>query len=371
MARMHFAQFKLATASAFALAVFAQQTQPPVIVSPDVLADRRVTFRIWAPKANEVQLSGDWMGPRPPAVLTRDDDGTWSVTQGPFEPNIYTYGFLVDGVRASDPACRCTLAWASRTASSRFLIADSPPAAWEERAVTKGTLHQESYFSERLRKILRFVVYTPPSYQEARSRTWPVLVLLPGTPGDENDWTTGGGYADVIFDNLIADKRMQPMIVVMHASDVLRNGRRADNLKEFEPMLAGELVPEIKRRYRVAADANSWAIAGLSLGGELAITVGLRHPELFRSAASLSGSMVERDFEDRFGRVLAATEQLPLYRLIWMGCGEQDIFFGGNKRLAEKLRSAGIKHKFVEFSGGHVMPVFRRELIELLPQLFR
>ena len=149
------------------------------------------------------------------------------------------------------------------------------------------------------------------------------------------------------------------------------NGRRADNLNQFEPMLARELVPEIKRRYRVAADANSWAIAGLSLGGELAMTIGLRHPELFRTVASLSGSMVERDFEDRFGRVLGAAEQLPRYRLIWMGCGEQDISFGGNKALAEKLRSAGIKHKFVEFPGAHGLPVFRRELVELLPQLFR
>jgi enterochelin esterase family protein len=368
---MRFAEFKLTIAALAALAAHAQPAHPPVIVSPEVLADRRVTFRLWAPKANEVQLSGDWMGPKPPAALTKDDGGTWTVTLGPFEPNLYTYGFLVDGVRASDPACRCTLAWASRAASSRFLIAAPTPAAWEERAVTRGTLHHESYFSARLKRIQRFVVYTPPSYRQSGSREYPVLVLLPGTPGDENDWTTGGGFAEVIFDNLIAEKRMEPMIVVMHASDVLRNGRRADNLNELEPILAGELVPEIKRRYRVADAPDSWAIAGLSLGGEFAMTIGLRRPELFRSAASLSGSMVERDFEDRFGRAFTAPEQLGRYRLIWVGCGDQDIFFGGNKTLAQRLRSAGIRHTFVEFPGGHVMPVFRRELVELLPHLFR
>ena len=217
----------------------------------------------------------------------------------------------------------------------------------------------------------RFVVYTPTSYRESPSRNWPVLVLLPGTPGNENDWTSGGGFADAIFDNLVASKRMQPMLVVMHASDVLRNGRRADNLKEFEPMLVEELVPEIKRRYRAAGSPNLWAIAGLSLGGEFAMTVGLRRPDLFRSAASLSGSMVERDFEDRFGLAFRNPRQFVGYRLIWFGCGDQDIFFGGNQKLVDKLRSAQIRHKFVEFSGGHAMPVFRRQLVELLPQLFR
>jgi enterochelin esterase family protein len=198
-----------------------------------------------------------------------------------------------------------------------------------------------------------------------------VLVLLPGTPGDENDWTTGGGFADVIFDNLIAGKRMRPMIVVMHASDVLRNGKRADNLREFEPLLVNELVPEIRRRYRVARGPDSWAIAGLSLGGEFAMTVGLRHPELFRSVASLSGSMVERDFDDRFGSALANPAEIARYRLIWIGCGTEDIFFGGNKSLAAKFTSAGIRNRFVEFPGFHAMPVFRRELVDLLPQLFQ
>jgi enterochelin esterase family protein len=212
------------------------------------------------------------------------------------------------------------------------------------------------------------VVYTPAGYAESPSRKWPVLVLLPGTPGDENDWTTGGGFADVVFDNLIAERKMQPMVIVMHSSDVLANGRRADNLREFEPMLVNEVLPEFRRRYRVAREAESWAIAGLSLGGEFAMTVGLRHPELFRSVASMSGSMVEGDFEDRFGKALARPER---YRMIWLGCGSADIFFKGNQALAARFTAAGIKHRFFELPGPHVMPVFRRELVTLLQEVFR
>jgi len=367
---MAFFQLKAALAMTV-LPLFAQQPQRPAIVSPEVLGDGRVSFRLWAPKATEVELSGDWMGPRPPAALTKGDDGVWSVTAGPFEPNIYTYGFLIDGVRASDPACRCTLAWAGRTASSTFRIADSPAAVWEPRNAPKGTLHVESYFSARQKAARKFVVYTPAGYAESGRRNWPVLVLLPGTPGDENDWTSGGGFAEVIFDNLMADKRMQAMIVVMHASDLLMNGKRTDNLKEFEPVLVNELVPEIRRRYRVARGPESWAIAGLSLGGEFAMTVGLRHPELFRSVASLSGSMVEGDFDDRFGWALGHPGEIQGYRLIWIGCGSEDIFFKGNRALAAKLTSAGIKNHFFELPGPHVMPVFRRELVDLLPRLFQ
>jgi enterochelin esterase family protein len=147
------------------------------------------------------------MGPTPPATLSKDEGGVWSVTLGPFEPNIYTYGFLIDGVRASDPACRCTLAWAGRMASSKFIVAGAASNPWEDRAVPKGTLHYETYFSSQQQRLRKFTVYTPADYRQPDSRTYPVLVLLPGTPSDENDWTTGGGFADPIFDNLIAEKR--------------------------------------------------------------------------------------------------------------------------------------------------------------------
>jgi enterochelin esterase family protein len=224
-------------------------------------------------------------------------------------------------------------------------------------------------------------VYTPPGYETSPSRQYPVLVLLPGTPGDENDWTSGGGFVEVMFDNLIAANQMAPMIVVMHASDALDRpiSRRGDeNLNEFETILANELLPLVEKRYRVMPDPRSWAIAGLSLGGEFGLHVGLKHPELFRTVAPLSGSIVPADkgepgrssFEARYGPALANT-QVRDYRLIWVGCGSEDIFFGGAKAFAERLKSAKIPHTFREFSGPHALPVARLELAELLPLLFR
>jgi enterochelin esterase family protein len=290
-------------------------------------------------------------------------------------PNIYTYGFIVDGVRTSDPSCRCTLTWASRSSSSRFAIPADSPQAWDNQNNPPGTLHHERFISKRQQRMRRFLVYTPPGYEPSGSRRYPALVLLPGTPGDETDWTGGGGFAEVMFDNLIAQGKMVPMIVVMHASDVLESAkqRRGDeNLREFEAIIVNELIPVVRRHYRVSSDPHSWAIAGLSLGGEFGMYVGLNHPELFRTVASLSGSLVPNSFDSRFGPALDNPKGLARdYRLIWVACGSEDIFFGGAKAFVERLQAGKIRHVFRQFAGPHIMPVFRQELGELLPLLFR
>jgi enterochelin esterase-like enzyme len=353
----------------------------PTLVSPEVLPDQRVIFRFWAPQASEVKLSGNWMGPQPPVPLAKAEGGVWTVTAPALEPNIYSYGFIVDGVRTTDPSCRCNFTSAGRCSDSSFTVPGNPPRPWDAQNRPPGTLHHERFFSTRQQRIRRFVVYTPPAYEASRSRQYPALVLLPGTPGDENDWTSGGGFAEVMFDNLIAADQMVPMVVVMHASDALdRAGARRgdDNLREFEAILGNELLPLVRKRYRVRADPRSWAIAGLSLGGEFGMHVGLKHPELFRTVASLSGSLVPTDagevgrssFDTRFGPALASAH-IRDYRLIWVGCGSEDMFFGGAKAFAERLKSAKIPHIFRQFSGPHAMPVARQELAELLPLLFR
>ena len=157
--------------------------------------------------------------------LIKGTDGTWTAIVGPLEPNRYGYAFLVDGVRASDPSCRCSLMWANRAAESTFIIPADPPKPWEPQGRPAGVLHHEQFFSSRQQLMRRFIVYTPPDYESSAVRAYPLLVLLPGTPGDERDWTSGGGFAEVMFDNLIAEGRMVPMVVVMHASDVLDSSR--------------------------------------------------------------------------------------------------------------------------------------------------
>jgi enterochelin esterase-like enzyme len=160
----------------------------------------------------------------------------------------------------------------------------------------------------------RFVVYTPPGYDSSGDRPYPVLVLTPGTPGDENDWTSGGGFADVMFDNLIATGRMEPMLVVMHASDVLDppDLRRGDeNMRAFETIILDELLPIVTQRYRTATDPLMWAIAGLSLGGEFGMYLGLKHPDSSgrscRSADRWSRHRSRRDFRCRMPSAWPAT----------------------------------------------------------------
>src|SRR4030095_2556850 len=340
---------------------------PPVIQSPEVRVDKTVVFRLWAPKAADVQLSGDWMGTQPPVALSKNDQGIWTSTTSPLEPGIYTYAFLVDGVRAPDPACRCTFAGGGgRFVSNRFTIPGDKPSVWENQNRPAGTLHYERFYSKLQQRTRRVVVYTPNGY-DSGSRRYPVLVLTPGTPGDETDWTSGGGFADVLFDNLIAEGRMEPMIVVMHASDVDERApqrRGDDNLRQFETILVDELVPVIKQRYRTNTNAASWAIAGLSLGGEFGIVAGLKHPELFRTIVSISGSFVANSIDSRFGPALSRPDLAKTYRLIWMGCGREDAFYPGAQALVQRLDSARVPHVFRQFAGAHVMPVFRQELEE-------
>jgi enterochelin esterase family protein len=357
----------------FAGPAFAQA--PPTVVSPDVGTDRAVTFRLWAPNAATVELSGNWMGARPPLPLAKGADGVWTVTIPPLEPNIYSYGFIVEGLRIDDPSCRCTFTSAGRFAESVLRIPGDTPRVWEAQNNPAGTLHHERFRSTRQQRMRQFVVYTPPGYDATAARRYPVLVLLPGTPGTETDWTSGGGFAEVMFDNLIARGEMVPMLVVMHASDAMDRpgGRRSDqNLEEFEAILIDDVLPLLRSRYRVEARPESWAIAGLSLGGEFGMHVGLKHPELFRAVASLSGSLVQNSFETRFAPWFTTPEaRRGAYSLIWLGCGSEDVFLDGTKAFSARLEAAGIKHAFRQFAGPHSLTVARLELAELLPLLFR
>lgn len=234
-------------------------------------------------------------------------DGVWEAVVGPLAPNLYSYAFMIDGVRTPDPVCRCTFVQAGRFSDSRLTIPATPPRPWEAQNKPPGTVHRERFFSARHKRIRSFVVYTPPGYS-ASATPFPVLFLLPGTPGDENDWTSGGGFVEVMLDNLIAEGTMVPAVVVMHASDVLDppDERRGDeNLFAREAVILNEVVPAVRQRYRVSSDSRQWAIAGLSLGGEFGMYVGLNHPDVFRSVASISGSFVPPSFDKRFGPALA------------------------------------------------------------------
>lgn len=347
----------------------AQTPRPPTVASPQLLPDRKVTLRVYAPNANEVKVAGDWLRRGDsPTPLEKGTDGVWSVTVGPLPPAVYGYTLLVDGVRAPDPANPRAALVAGRSISSFVEVRGETRLPWEERNIPRGTLHYETYHSALQNTTRRFMVYTPPGYRANRGKKYPVLVLLPGTQSDERDWINTG-LAHVILDNLLADGKLVEMLVLMLPADVLlQGGTRADNLKEFEPLLLKEFLPQFEQRYLALARPEARAIAGLSLGGELALTVGLRHPEAFRWVASLSGSLFEKDFPDRFGHFL---ERPTPPKLLWIGCGTGDLFLPGAKKLSEILTAKGIKHTLRETEGYHTWLVWRPYLAEILPLLFR
>ena len=193
-------------------AVEGQQPGPQAVRSPEVAADRRVTFRIAAPKAAEVQLTCEcFSGSK---AMAKDDKGVWSVTLGPFEPDIYEYEFTIDGVTILDPRNeKVKYNGRPSTISSLLEVPGSGPLFYDARAVPHGSVDLRWYQSKAVNGIRRAYVYTPPNYDRGTSRL-PVLYLLHGADGDDSAWTAFG-HANHILDNLIADKKMAPMVVVM------------------------------------------------------------------------------------------------------------------------------------------------------------
>jgi enterochelin esterase-like enzyme len=353
-------------------AAYAQRPSP--IVSPEVHPDRTVTFRIKAPKASEVTLTGDWLGSAEPPKLTKDEQGLWSVTLGPFEPSIYIYSFTVDGLAIADPI-NPRMKLRASTSASMFEVNDDPAAFWEAHDVPHGAVEINWEKSKVINGETRAIwVYTPPGYEKGAG-SYPVLYLLHGSNDTAAGWTTAGN-ANFVLDNLLSSKKIVPMIVVMpfgHATPfgVPTAQGAPTNDMVFEDYLLKDVIPVVEGKYRVAAGRQNRAIAGLSMGGGQSLRIGLGHLDLFSSVASFSGA-IPADFETRFAGLLkdsqAANTKL---KVLWIGCGKQDSLFPRSKNLSELLTKHEIKHTFVAIDGVHNYTAWRKFLADYSPLLFR
>src|SRR5262245_4811141 len=223
--------------------------QAPPIVSPEVKSDRTVTFRLNAPKASEVFLVIEGGGQR--KAMTKEENGVWTVTVGPLEPEQYSYNFSVDGARMVDPS---NTKFKIGRGSYSNLVDVPGNAAQDLRPVPHGTLHTHRYESKALGGQSRgLTVYTPPGYETAYDRRYPVMYLLHGSGDDERGWTDVG-LAHRILDNLLADKKAVPMLVVMpdgHAATPQAGGGLANNTQAFEADLLKDIIPLVEKTYRV------------------------------------------------------------------------------------------------------------------------
>jgi enterochelin esterase-like enzyme len=343
----------------------------PRIVSPDVHPDRTITFRLRAPQASQVALQ--FSGSKP---MAKEPDGTWSVTIGPVEPEIYTYNLVVDGVRILDPG-NPNLKNGRAIDASVVEVPGNPPRFDEVRHVPHGVLQIRTYTSTPLKKLRRLYVYTPPQYDLEPGRPFPVLYLRHGSGDNEENWSDTG-RAGVILDNLIAEHKAVPMLIVMPNGDTdgsWAGGSSPEGMELLTQELLTDIVPVIEKNYRVAPGRENRAIAGLSMGGGQAFTMGLRHLDMFASVGEFSSGLVS-DTEFRLDKYLPGFLEDPKtvnskLRLLYLSCGTGDPRYHGQLDLADLLKAHDIRYVWYPTPGVHEWKVWRHALADLAPRLFQ
>jgi enterochelin esterase-like enzyme len=365
---------------------------PAPVRSPEVAADGKVTFRLRAPNAREVAVTG--AGPR--LVMTKDEQGVWSATTPePLKPEIYTYMFNIDGVSVPDPGNpSLKTSWGgignSLLRVPGELVSMPGPGP-------RGTVAHHFYHSALIGDDRDYYVYTPPNYDANRKEAYPVFFVLHGLGDDAAAWTNVGA-ANTILDNLINSGKAKPMIMVntlgYGTPDGTRGAMGPTMIPTFAKALVEEVLPQVEKQYHAAKDRNSHAIAGLSMGGAEAFYTGLNNIDKFAYVGSMSGAFVMwpranpqpapapgggrggprtmeiADYEKNFPNLSA--KSAAQLKLLWMACGTEDGLLGVNKQFAAWMKSKDIQFTEKEVPGfAHVWPLWRQNLAELAQVVFQ
>jgi enterochelin esterase-like enzyme len=340
------------------------------LVSPEVSADGRITFRFYAPKAASVTVI-PWFGDqRPPMVLTKDADGVWSVTTDPIPPGAYRYRFTVDGATVPDPRNPLTGAM-NREMTSLVAVPGGPDDLPTYHAgIPHGAVITQMYDSPIAGPQRRLHVYLPPGYHGGKN--FPVLYLLHGGGDGDLGWLTEGHAAEIL-DNLIAQGKAKPMVVVFPdgiIKDSWTMGEPEQDKLGLE--LRTVIVPMIESQFAVSKRPEDRALAGLSMGGIQTLNIGLLHTDEFRYLGIFSSGWFPdslKAMDTKYGGTLKAnTDRL---KLLWIAHGKTDIARNNSLAMIEMLRSHGVKLQSEETPGGHTMENWRRYLGEFAPLLFR
>ena len=368
----------------------------PAVVSPQIEADGRVTFRILAPNAATVTVGGDIgsslvpdptaqppqpaaagpsggrSGAPPAATMTKGDNGVWSgTTVRPVRPGAWRYTFNVDGVTVVDS--RNVNVTTSQTQVQSLLVV--PGDFSETRDVPHGNVSAVRYVAKTLGNARRQMsVYTPPGYEKGTAR-YPVLYLIHGGGDTAISWSTVGRANDIL-DNLLAEKKAVPMIVVMPSGWTPSGGQvmTADATKDpFNDELMKDIIPFVEANYRTLSNPDSRALSGLSMGGIQTLNIGLHNLGTFRYVVVMSSGWTTEQDRDFFYKAEAA--RIPKYnsalKLFWWGWGETDIARANGLAVIEKFKSQGVKIETRESPGGHTWDNWRLYLFEVAPKLFR
>jgi len=365
---------RLRVAVTFAIAATAALTaQVPAslaLLELKPAASSMISVRISAPQVADLRVFVDTMPAADAKPLTKDAAGVWTGTMGPFAPDVYSVSIVADSVVRP---------------IGYVHLAGTAPEAWDPRKVPHGTIQQHWYDSRALGVLRSVYVYTPPGYEKGTT-SYPVLYLLHGSGGVEGSWILDG-LANVILDNLIADARAKPMILVMpfgHPDASIRIGVTPDfnkrDMTQFSRDLLEDVMPLVERTYRVARQPDKRGIAGLSMGGNQARQIGLNRLDLFHYIATFSGTVGVRSgvvtseaIEATFSDILADSSATnATIRLLWQAVGSDETnLLAQHKLLTGILDRYQIKHTFVTIPGGHTWHVWRRNLRDVAPLLFK
>lgn len=371
------------------------QAQAAAVRSPEVHGDGRITFRLLAPKAVEVLVQGNWPGGRDLA-MTKDASGLWSVTTSALQPELWAYTFSVDGARTLDPR-NYNVARDGVGFMNTVLVPGEESALFRPQRVPHGSVTAMWVPSTGMKTSRRMFVYTPPGYDEGTDR-YPVLYLLHGSGGDEDAWPTMG-IANVIMDNLIAQGKARPMIVVMPNAywnelaslDLagprtapppgVGSGGSASGYDVNNTAIVDDLIPFVEKRFRARPGRENRALAGLSMGAGITMNVALRRLDVFASVGVMSSggfrgtadapggaAVLEKIAPDFFKDPAATNSKL---RLFFLSCGTEDPRMPSLTKLQEELRSRRINFVFKSYPGEHEWKVWRHSLADMAPMLFR
>jgi enterochelin esterase-like enzyme len=378
----------LAASAVFAQPPRREPTPNDTLKSPEISADHHVTFRIYAPKASSVTVSGDWIaqGRGTGGGLTKDDSGVWSLTVGPLVPDFYSYSFNVDGVRTIDP--KNAMIKQGEISLDNMFEVPGEEAAWEDtNPVPHGAIHIDWYQSNVLDKQRSMHVYTPPGYEKGGER-YPVFYLLHGGGDEDSGWSTIG-RAGFIMDNLLAAKKAKPMIIVMPNGSMPRPAftpgapqtpamqqAQREAQQKFVDELLNNVIPNVEKTYRVLTTRENRALAGLSMGAGQTLAVAPSHLDKFAWIGVWSGGVnapATDDFLARNASFFGNPEKTnKMVKLLWVAAGSNDTLAGpGTKHLAEILDSKGIRHEYHESEGGHTWINWRHYLNDYAQLLFR
>jgi enterochelin esterase family protein len=377
--------------------------QGPQVASPDVHTDNSVTFNLIAPEAQKVQITGDFLTPKKveymgntyetPGVvdLVKNEQGIWSFTTEPLKPELYTYNMIVDGVKIIDPLNVYNIRDINNLFSVLLIGGNSRTDLYKVNKVAHGTVSKVWYESPTAGLTRRLTVYTPAGY-ETSNKEYPVFYLLHGIGGDENAWSELGRAAQ-IMDNLIAQGKAEPMILVMTNGNISQEacpGETSEGFRVPTMMLPKtmegsfetafpDVVKFIEKTYRVKKDKAHRAIAGLSMGGFHSLFISINNPDLFGYVGLFSAAVDQQQntnnggfpniYADRNGKIDRLFSKNP--KLFWIGIGKTDFLIKNNNDLRAYLDSKKHKYTYLETDGGHIWRNWRIYLTEFTPLLFK